>query len=104
MTHVRCLIALSLLFASAAAAAAGATTSAPRCFADWSDAAPIVGREALVPIKTVHEQARLRRIGDLVRVTLCEEDAGRFVYRLVLREPEGRVVNMTVDARQPFQR
>jgi hypothetical protein len=78
-----------------------ASTPADNCFAAWSDAAPVVHREALTAVRDLHAQARQRKLGDVVRVTLCTEQ-GRFVYRLILREPQGRVVLMTVDARQPF--
>lgn len=72
-----------------------------RCYDDWSSAAPIVRREELMPTKDVNEQARARKLGDLVRITLCER-RGQFVYRLVLLEPKGRLVEQIVDARRPF--
>lgn len=77
--------------------------AADKCYADWSDAGPIVRSEGLVAVKDVHELARRHKIGDLVKVTLCEEKA-RFVYRVVVREPNGRIVAMTTDARKPFDR
>ena len=79
------------------------TIAADHCFADWSDAGPVVRREALVAVRIVHELARQQKIGDLVKVTLCEEN-GRYVYRLVVREPTGRIVALTTDARKPFER
>ena len=77
------------------------TIASDRCYPDWSDAAPIVRRQALVAVKDVLALARQRQIGDLVKVTLCEE-AERFVYRLVVREASGRIVAMTIDAKTPF--
>jgi hypothetical protein len=74
-----------------------------RCYADWSDAAPVVRAEGLIAVKDIHELARRHRIGDLVKVTLCEEK-GRFVYRIVVREAGGRIVALSTDARKPFQR
>ncbi len=82
-----------------AAAASGPVVD--RCYPDWSDAAPIVKREQLTSTKDLLQQARAQRLGDLVRITLCEQQ-GRFVYRLVLLEAKGRVTNLTVDARRPF--
>lgn len=95
--------ALAVALVAAAIPVVGAQASAPResCFAAWSDAAPVVHREALTAVRDIHAQARQRNLGDVVRVTLCTED-GRFVYRLIVREPQGRVVPMTVDARRPF--
>lgn len=100
--------ALKVFTAAAVAivvAAIGATTASAsppeRCYADWSEAAEIVRTQALVTAKDVHEQARVGRVGDVVRMTLCEEK-GRFVYRLVVREAKGQVIKLTVDAKRPF--
>ncbi len=94
-------IAVALVAALAAPFGVQASTPPNGCFAAWSDAAPVVHREALTAVRDLHIQARQRNLGDVVRVTLCTEE-GRFVYRLIVREPHGRVVPMTVDARQPF--
>ena len=94
-------IAVLLPLASPPASA----TSAPSglaCFTEWSDAVPVVHREALTAVRDIHSQARRRQLGDVVRVTLCSDD-GRFVYRLLVREPKGGIVSMTVDARRPFE-
>jgi hypothetical protein len=89
------------------ALAAIVITSAPAhagdCYTDWSDAAPIVKKEGLTTIETLAETARGKLSGDIVKTTLCEEGGG-FVYRLLIREPAGRLVNRTVDARAPFPR
>ncbi len=92
---------MGLIWAMSPGAAAEASASQESCFAAWSDAAPVVHREALTAVREIHAQARQRNLGDVVRVTLCTED-GRFVYRLIIRQPQGGVVPMTVDARQPF--
>jgi invasion protein IalB len=102
-------IAAGALFATASVCAGAQASSqatvtpstADSCYTDWSTAIPIVQREALAAVREVHAQARVHKVGDVVRVTLCTEQ-GRFVYRLVVREPQGRVVPMTVDARRPF--
>jgi uncharacterized membrane protein YkoI len=77
-----------------AAAAAG-------CYADWSVAAPIVRKEGLATVETLARRAQSKISGDIVKTTLCEEKGG-FVYRLVVRDPKGRLSNRTVDARAPF--
>ena len=87
--------------ALSAAGAAHAASEPDRCFAGWSDAVPVVTREALTPARDLHAQARLHNIGDVVRIKLCSED-GRFVYQLLVHKPLGRVVRMTVDAHHPF--
>jgi uncharacterized membrane protein YkoI len=103
MKRIVSIAAAVIVACGLSAAPAAASPQTARCFDNWSEAALIVGREALTSAKTVHEAARERRMGDLVRITLCQE-AGRYVYRLVLHVPAGRVVNMTVDARTPFDR
>ena len=91
----------ALAFLAASAGAAGAASGPDQCFAGWSDAVPVVTREALTPVRDVHTQAREHHIGDVVRIKLCSE-AGRYVYQLLVREPLGHVVRMTVDAHHPF--
>lgn len=70
-----------------------------KCY-EWSDAAPIVRREKLASAKDVHDQARRRLDGDLIRITLCEEK-GEFVYKLIVQDG-GKLRNLTVNARAPF--
>ncbi len=67
------------------------------CFNDWSDAAPIVARERLRAASDLQIQARTRFDRDLVRITLCQLD-GNYVYRLLLRDANGRISPLTVDA------
>ena len=99
-------IAAAIATQSAAALAANTQSEVTSrasgfCFNGWSDAVPVVEREALTPVRELHTQARQRNIGEIVRITLCS-DNGRFVYHLLVRQPPGRVVQMIVDARHPF--
>jgi hypothetical protein len=94
-------VALTIGVAALAPSVLAAGPVADRCYADWSDAAPVVRREALVPTMDLLQQARARKMGDLVRITLCEQQ-GRFVYRLVVLQAKGQFTNLTVDARRPF--
>ena len=71
------------------------------CYADWSSALPVVLREVLTPVRDLHIRAREQNVGDVVRVTLCTEH-GRYVYRLLVREPTGHFIARIVDARKPF--
>ena len=93
------IIAPALLFALACFTSAPARAGG--CYADWSEAAPIVHKEGLTTIEALAKTARDKFSGDIVKTTLCEENGG-FVYRLLIREPAGRLVNRTVDARTPF--
>ena len=103
LTSLRFYRVVALVSAVAGLAAPAGATDArlDRCYDDWSTAAPIVRREALMPTRDVGDMARTRKLGDIVRITLCER-RGQFVYRLVLLEEKGRLVEQIVDARRPF--
>ena len=77
--------------------------SAGGCYADWSEAAPIVVKEKLTTVEALAVLAKVRIPGAIVKTTLCEESEG-FVYRLLIRDSSGRLTNRTVDARAPFAR
>jgi uncharacterized membrane protein YkoI len=73
----------------------------PKCWPDWSEAAVVVRREALAPVERINKLAREKHPGaDVIKVTLCEEQ-GKFTYRLVLREKQGQLKSVQLDARQP---
>ncbi len=72
-----------------------------RCFEDWSDAAPIVLKEKLLPVGDIQAWARKRLKGNVIRVTLCQ-DGERYTYRVLVREPKGRIRNRIVEARGPL--
>ena len=81
----------------------GDRASAGSCYADWSEAAPIVLKEKLTTVEALAVLAKARIPGAIVKTTLCEESEG-FVYRLLIRDSNGRLTNRTVDARSPFAR
>jgi uncharacterized membrane protein YkoI len=73
----------------------------PKCWPDWSEAAVIVRRETLMPVERVNKLARDKHPGaEIIKVTLCEED-GKFMYRVVLRERQGHLQSVILDARLP---
>lgn len=76
---------------------------AVNCYADWSVAAPIVRKQGLTTVETLWKLAQSKIFGEIVRTTLCEENGG-FIYQLLVRDPNGRLVNKKVDARRPFKR
>jgi uncharacterized membrane protein YkoI len=88
-----------------AAAALATQTGAARggCIPDWSVAAPLVKKEGLVTVEQLTAMARSELAGDIVKTTLCEEKGG-YVFRLVVRAPDGQLKSVTVDARTPFKR
>lgn len=73
-----------------------------KCYDDWSDAAPIVLREKLLPARDIQSWARKRLKGNVIRVTLCQ-DGERYIYRVLVQEPKGRIRNRTVEARGPLE-
>ena len=87
----------------AAAVLAPAPVRAGSCYANWSVAAPIVHKEGLATVESLFQLAQSKISGHIVKTTLCEEEGG-FVYRLIIRDHEGRLTNKTVDARSPFAR
>lgn len=81
----------------ARAAAAGDVA----CYADWSVAAPIVKQEGLATVEALTLAARAKLKGDILKTTLCREN-GVYVYRVVLRGADGRLTQVTVNAKSPF--
>jgi hypothetical protein len=79
------------------------TRAASGCFESWSEAAPIVRKEGLATVTSLWQAAQSRISGDIVKTTLCQEGSS-YVYRLVIRAPNGRLSNEKVDARLPFSR
>ena len=97
------LVSVLIALAAASAPIRAAPPNVVTCYVDWSDAAPVVEREQLTTARNVHDLARQHVAGELVRITLCH-DANVYTYRLVVRDGQGRVLNVTVDARRPFDR
>jgi len=91
------LVALLLAFATAAEAAPAA------CLDDWGVASTVVAREQLATVEAVTRLTRDLLSADVVRTALCR-DNDRYVYRMVVRGPRGRLRNLSVDARHPYGR
>ncbi len=87
----------AVLLAVSAAPAAAVPDVTDACIANWSDAAPIVAREKLLAAREIQRMSRRTLPGDVVRITLCREDAG-YVYLLLLRDGKGRISNLKIDA------
>jgi uncharacterized membrane protein YkoI len=96
-------LGLSLIVAGPNPYLAATAQAEPACWPEWSEAAAVVERERLTSAKGVNSLARQHIGGDLVRITLCTQD-GAYVYRLLVRNAQGHVATVTVDARRPFDR
>lgn len=68
-----------------------------RCWSDWSEAAPVVRREALRPAKEASAHAQAKVPGRLLTISLCEEQ-GRYVYRMLILSAAGTVQAVTEEA------
>jgi uncharacterized membrane protein YkoI len=90
------------LLAEAAVSAVPAAAQST-CYTDWSVARPIIRREGLATVERISELVEEREAGEIVKTTLCRE-RGRFVYRLMVRRPRGKLRTLVVDARRPFER
>lgn len=103
MRNVCSLIAFAVGASLSPGGARAADAQVGDCFSSWSEAAPVVKREGLATIERVNRLARDRAAAQIVNGKLCQ-DSGRYVYRLVVREANGPLKTLVVDAREPFGR
>ncbi len=89
---------LTLLAGASVPARAGET-----CISDWSVAAGVVRKEGLATVEQLLQLAKKSGTGAIVRTTLCE-DGGSYVYRIVVKDGQGALKTISVDARKPFAR
>ena len=73
----------------------------PGCIADWNAARLIVQREKLVDVPAVKDGFAKQNPAKILEIVLCEEK-GRYIYRLKILEPAGRVRFLSLDARKPL--
>ena len=88
---------------AAALPSPGSAGEEQSCIADWSVAAPIVRKEGLVSVEELSAQIRARLDASIVKTTLCQQK-GDYAFRLVVRDAEGQLKSLTLDARAPFSR
>lgn len=71
------------------------------CTEDWSEMAAAVKANSLTPAKSLQALAKGKVEGKLVKISLCSS-GGSYQYQLVFLQADGQLVNVTVDARNPF--
>lgn len=71
-----------------------------QCFEDWSVAAAIAAREKLVAVGQLQAGLPKGVSGAIVRTLLCQE-GDRFVYRVLVRDRQGQMTKLTLEARRP---
>ncbi len=102
-TSLKAGLAFLLVFATAPTFLVAAQTTAPtRCFSDWSTAASIVTEEKLVTVEALSNQFKRQNLGEIVKTDLCREPTG-YVYRIVIRSPNGRFRSTLYDARRGIE-
>lgn len=101
--RMRAMVVAASAVGAAMVLSAPERVSAATCLSNWAEAAQVVTREKLVTVEALTALTRNLLAGDLVRTSLCEEN-GRYVYKIVVREPGGSLRNLAVDARKPFAR
>ena len=87
---------------SLSAFAGGTTAMAEDCYADWGVAGEIVRREKLVTVQQLTQGNAPGVPGTIVKTTLCK-DGDDFIYKLVVRDANGQLKTIVVDARNPGQ-
>lgn len=65
---------------------------------NWKEAGNLIKQNSLVSGKDVYDRIKQKSQSQIITASLCQED-GRFVYRIVLLSPAGKVTNVSVDAR-----
>ena len=72
------------------------------CYADWGVAGEIVRREKLVTVQQLTQSNAAGLPGQIVKTTLCK-DGDDFIYKIVIRQADGQLKTIVVDARRPAQ-
>ena len=89
------LAALMLALPGAPAQAAG------YCTDNFSDIASAVQANGLTPAKDLQDLASGKVDGKLIKISLCGS-GDAYTYKLVVLQPGGQLVNLSVDAKNPF--
>jgi len=89
----------ALALAIAPAGQTSVAASGEGCFNDWATASAIVADRRMVNVAELSQIARNKFQGQLLTARLCRDKLGYF-YRLVIRDNNGRVKRVRVDAPQ----
>lgn len=77
--------------------AAAAPAAQADCLNDWGAAAEVVRANGLKTVEQLTKSSPQQLDGQIIKATLCEE-AGGFIYRLVVRDGSGQMKNVVLDA------
>ncbi len=67
------------------------------CFADWGKAAEVVRQQGLLTVEELAKTFAKDIPGQIVRATLCQE-GDDYIYKLAVRDKQGQLKNVVVDA------
>lgn len=70
------------------------------CYSDWSAAAPVARKERLLTLELLSQKVADKLDGRLLKAVLCRTEE-RFVYRVVVKRPDGRLGTAILDAKPP---
>lgn len=104
---IRKLTLTTLTLAAATLSAALFPTALPAvampglaCYSDWSAAAPVARKERLLTLERLSQKVADKLDGRLLKAVLCRTEE-RFVYRVVVKKPDGRLGTAILDAKPP---
>ncbi len=100
----RVALVLSVMFVGILIGGLEGARAESECYADWSKAAELVKEQGLVSVRDVSKRAKKELKGKVIKATLCGNDKGDFVYKLVIESADGKLSTATVNARKPFDR
>ena len=72
-----------------------------RCIGDWTKAMQVVRKEKLAKVDHLSEAAMRAGLGFVVKARLCRR-GDDYIYRVILRDPSGRLTRQVTGARRPF--
>jgi uncharacterized membrane protein YkoI len=84
------MLAAVMLTAASAPAKAGCVP--------WKSAGALISQNSLIPGNVIYNMVQGKTGGKVISATLCE-NAGKFVYKMVVLGKKGDVTNLNVDAR-----
>ena len=82
---------------------AGKGKTGATCFRDWSKAKIVVRKNRLASVDRLSRRALRAGLGRALRVRLCRQSNGQYVYRVILKTKSGRLYHRVTRASAPFK-
>lgn len=84
-----------------AAVSLGGAAAAEECLPDWGEAGQIVRNQKLLTVQQLIDSGGRFFQGRIMKTTLCK-DGDDYIYKVVVRLPNGQFRTVVVDARHPL--